>query len=393
MRTGIFLLGIIACSLAIGSIVSQEIYHTPFFYVLLLSLCVNIILCSGGRLWKNRLAIAKLPDPQKCKFYTNEFVHGTDSVRIRAALEQILKAAGFKTTMQEDVGQYVLHGERGLIGAWGIFGAHMSVILIAAGVLYGAYAGFETTVSLTEGTNETIMQATEPVELTLNKFQTLYYEDGTVAEWIADVTVEQNRQLIVRRDIKVNHPLTFSGGKIYLVSQGALIQTQILNKDNNISSNVEAAQGDEVGLPGSDGARVRILRYIPDYDPLQPLVSKTLQPRNSYIICAILRDGEPEKRRAIKLNDREVINEEASIVFAKVLPVVGLHVKYDPGLPFVWAGFGLLILGFGFNYYMPHRQIWVYVTPENEGLVITCTGRGVDLSVIRDQIRSLSWDH
>lgn len=391
MRTGIFLLTMIACSLVLGSIVSINIYHSLFFNLLLVGLCVNTTLCCVERLWRKRRPVANLPNPQNCTFFYHEYVRGKDPVIACSAIERMLKEEGFKTALREKAGRYDLYGERGLSGTWGMFGAHISVVFIAAGVLYGAYAGYDTTVTLTEGTGHTITRAPgQTFVLWLDRFSTTYYEDGTVSDWVSDVAVEQNGQVMVRREIKVNHPLSFRGVKVYLASQGTLLQARVLDSNNRILSSTEIAAGDKVDLPGPEGGSIRVLRYIPDYDPLRPLVSKTPQPRNPYVLYALSREGEPEKRRAVPLNEPQSVDGGATfVVFPQVLPIAGLHVKYDPGLPFVWVGFGLLGVGFYLIYYTPYRRLWVQMIPAEDGLEISCAGRGSNVALLQDKVRSI----
>lgn len=389
MRAGIYILGMIAGTLAFGSVVSIDVYHSKVFYLLLISLCVNTLLCSGGRLWNIVRSADRLPAPQNCSFSFTELVRGKDPVMIYAALERIFRSAGFKMALQESNGQYILRGERGLLGAWGVWGAHVSIVLIAVGVLYGAYAGFDTTVMLTEGSSHTIRPGSEnSFVLHFNKFSTSYYEDGAVSDWISDVTVERNGQTIAHQDIKVNHPLDFDGVKVYLASQGVSIQTRVLDNEHRILGSVEVASGDKMILPGTADMHIRILHYIPDYDPSRPMLSKSLQSNNPHIIYAISRDGAAEKRKAAPLHVPQLVDGESTLVmFSKVLPVVGLHVKYDPGLPYIWGGFGLLVFGICFCYYTPHRQLWVRILPENDGVRVVCCGRGSDLEIVREKIR------
>jgi len=46
----------------------------------------------------------------------------------------------------------------------------------------------------------------------------------------------------------------------------------------------------------------------------------------------------------------------------KASEYTGLQVSYDPGIGWVWAGFGLMVPGLGIALFMAERRIWVKVS-------------------------------
>lgn len=385
MRTGIYLLAAIGGSLAFCSFASIDLYHTPLFRLLLIILCVNTALCSLERLWRNRRAQNNLPGPQYCTFSFRETVSPPISAKV-TALKSMLEREGFNTSLHQENGKFsLLYGARNLSGLWGTCCAHFSIVFIAAGVLIGTQLGFETTITLTEGSSRNITPAGEQdLTLRLNGFSTLYYEDGTVSDWLCDLSIQRNGEAEVRREIRINHPLSIGLTKVYLASQGVLIHTRLLGSDGRPLRELETAPGEKVLLGGKV---LRVLRYIPDYDPLQPLLSKSQQPRNPYIIFILSGEREPEKPFAVPLNISQPLAGEATSLVFSVVPVVGVHVKTDPGLPLVWGGFGLLLIGFFAVYYLPYRQIWLQFSQVKGRLEIVCAGSGPDLEKVQENIR------
>ena len=43
----------------------------------------------------------------------------------------------------------------------------------------------------------------------------------------------------------------------------------------------------------------------------------------------------------------------------EIIPSTGLQIKYDPSIPIIYAGFGLLMVT-AFLSYLPYTQIWIY---------------------------------
>ena len=52
----------------------------------------------------------------------------------------------------------------------------------------------------------------------------------------------------------------------------------------------------------------------------------------------------------------------------------GLQVNRDPGVPIVWAGFFLIIVGFFITFFTSHMRIWIQVSEEEKETVIRVAG-------------------
>ena len=383
MRTGIYLLAAIAGSLVIGSVASIEVYHTTWFNILLISLGANTALCSLERLLKSFRGGGGL---RSCPLIFSEFVSGAVPAKVCTALNQLLEGEGYKTTRKQENEKCLLFGERNVIGRWWDYGTHLSVVLIAAGVLYGAQAGFEATVPLMEGHSQLIVrEGKQDFLLRLNSFSASYYKNGIVSEWVCDVSAEREGKDPVRREIRINHPLIFGHTKVYLASQGVLVRVQVQGSGGSLG-HTDISPGETVMLPQTQGKTLRIFQFIPDYDPSRPTVSKTQQPRNPYVIYTVAEEHERGKWLAAPVNvPQPLAGETASLVFS-VMPVAGLHVKYDPGVPLVWSGFGLLLAGIFFMYYLPYGQVWIQISTRKDGQEIVCAGRGPDLERLRQEL-------
>jgi cytochrome c biogenesis protein len=53
----------------------------------------------------------------------------------------------------------------------------------------------------------------------------------------------------------------------------------------------------------------------------------------------------------------------------------GLQVSRDPGVPFVWLGCFLMVMGFFVTFFTSHRQIWVRASEDEGGVRISVAGR------------------
>jgi cytochrome c biogenesis protein len=58
--------------------------------------------------------------------------------------------------------------------------------------------------------------------------------------------------------------------------------------------------------------------------------------------------------------------------FQRTRQFTGLIVAHDPGVPFVWVGSALLVIGLYLVFFFPHRRIWVRVRKTAGGSEILC---------------------
>jgi cytochrome c biogenesis protein ResB len=117
-------------------------------------------------------------------------------------------------------------------------------------------------------------------------------------------------------------------------------------------------------LDETSGTAVQPVRYIPDFDAARPMVSRSPQPNNPYILYILYRNGREFSWGAAPVGTPIKIGQHGSICFSNTVPVSGLQLKHDPGIMLVWLGFILIVFGYFASLYSKHSKLLFDITEE-----------------------------
>jgi cytochrome c biogenesis protein ResB len=63
----------------------------------------------------------------------------------------------------------------------------------------------------------------------------------------------------------------------------------------------------------------------------------------------------------------EVAEYKDMTLSTEVIDFTGLQVSRNPGLPIIYAGFGLVLIGVFLSFYVPHRQVRIRISASKSG--------------------------
>jgi len=364
-----------------------NIYHCGWFRFLLLLLIINIIVCSINRL----SATWKIIFPKTVQFKAGRFKNATNRQEWEADLppenlknvfEPYMAShfAGHRVDAAEN--GFLLFGEKGRWTRLGVYAVHLSVLLMVAGGLIGSLFGFEGYVNIAEGDSEgKVALVNKDAQKDLgflircNKFNVTLYDSGMPKEYLSNLTIIKNGKELFTQDIRVNDPLRFEGVNIFQSSYGKTpgksITVKFAERDSGIEYEKKGAIGEEIRLPGDAGVFI-----VDDFRDAIPFRGMRLE--NIFECRLIPKSGETEyiilpmdfpnfdKMRGGKF----VI----SISDAGFRNVTGLQVTRDPGVPVVYAGFILMILGCYVTFFMFHQQFCVELSGTGDQTRVTVSG-------------------
>lgn len=238
------------------------------------------------------------------------------------------------------------HDGRAIVRLIALFVLHTGFLCILLGFLAGSFWGQDGLISLSKGEvaqGSEILGQDRTFSLKLDDFRIDSYPDGTPAQYTSLLTLLDHSNNTGPFDVTVNHPLVYQGVKIYQESYSWAV-TAVSGVQTQMNNPATVKEGDFLSIPGAQ-FKIRLYRFIPDYDEASGMASRSPQPLNPRIIYSIYKGDQLLDVGLAKPGQDVTINNDAHVRFTGYLPVSTLRVKTDPGAPLVWIGGSLLLLG------------------------------------------------
>lgn len=254
-----------------------------------------------------------------------------------------------------------LYAHKGIAGRVGPIVVHVGILIILLGGIWGTMTGFVAQELIPSGETFQIRNITDAGPLAagqvpkdwsvkVNRFWIDYTPDGTIDQFYSDMSVlDKAGQEVKRKTIHVNEPLRYRGVTLYQADWAIAGVRVRLN--NSPIFQLPMAQLDTGGKGRLWGTWIPTK---PDLSEGVSLIVKDLQG------TVVIYDAAGKLVSTV----RSGMAAEVNGVTLKVLDLIGstgLQIKADPGIPMVYAGFALLMLGVIMSY-ISHSQIWALQT-------------------------------
>jgi len=272
----------------------------------------------------------------------------------------------------------------------GVYVVHLSIVILLLGSLVGSIFGFEGFVNIPE--NETVdsiflRQNGQPYPLPFaircDDFAVSFYENGAPKEFRSSLTILENNEPVLQKDIIVNDPLRYRGINLFQSSYGKMasedghdhtdppeeVELKITDKATGQSFTRKAGIGGQIDLPPALG-QVKIV----DFQEAMEFGGQNLGP--GLIVEVLPNEGE-KQQILLPLHFPNFDKMRGGALIFTVLGqkqrtfkpedkaeryYTGLQVTQDPGVPVVYTGFVGMIIGFIITFFMSHQTVCVALT-------------------------------
>jgi cytochrome c biogenesis protein len=407
VRLSIFLLILMALTSIVGTLIKQnappmeyvqqfgtglyrflnflgifDMYHSWWFRGILTLLAINIFSCSSSRfprIWNRitrpqseilKIQSASLP-------YAKRLKRSLSPDEVAEKISSIARGIFGKPLLSETPEAIAIFAERGRMSRLGAYITHLSILIILLGALIGSLFGFKGFVNILEG--ETVdrvftrqRHGTMPKPLGFkvrcDDFKITYYDtkaqERFIKEYISTLTFLEDGREVMKKEVRVNHPLTFNGLRFYQSSYGDIPEITVTVESTNQGKNFSFVthEGERVGIPESK-AFFQILKFHPHIHNVgQGIAMAFFQPK-----------AMPQRFWLLKARPKLVGGYQFTLKDVTQREYTGLQITKDPGVWIVWLGCILLVWGLMVAFFSSHQRIWFLIPRGKATIVISGT--------------------
>ena len=336
----------------------NHIYTSFWFLFLLTWLGIALAVCSFRRqlpILKSALIWIDYKYPKQItKLSISQIIETNKLSNNLEKLKDSLRKEGWN--IKETDGR--IAARQGVIGRLGPILIHLGMILLMIGATYGSLNGKTIEKFLAPGRSIDLVNNNKESGLIieLQNFKIERDPQGRAEQYRSIVNVIEPNGTNKSKEISVNYPLRYKGLTLYQADWSiAAITIQIGNSPKlQIPVNSIPELGDQVWgtvIPTTKDGK----------EPILLTVDSEIGPVKIYDEGGnLINNININKEAKVKENLIKIIN---------IIPSSGLLLKYDPGVPFVYTSFAIILIG-GSLSIISTKKIWVLYEKEKSRIYI-----------------------
>ncbi|MEK6646811.1 MAG: cytochrome c biogenesis protein ResB [Candidatus Firestonebacteria bacterium] len=358
-----------------------DLYHSWWFIVLLVLLTLNILTCSIDRLGIIFRQIISPPIKVELSYITQQKFNSKIKFKtapnlINDKISEGLEKFGYAVLGKDEN----VFGHKGAWSRIGVILVHFSFFLILVGAAIGGIFGVKGNIEIAEGEKVSQFysrnsQIPYPLDFSiyLKKFTVEYYPDTQRPKsFISEVEISEKDKVVLDKKIEVNHPLKYKKFSFYQSSFGTsekveYIALTVKGVRNKEVFSFKVKLDEEFNLPKTD-FKAKVEDFLPDFamdEHMKPF-SKSEESNNPAVLISLFKNDKfyvsfwafknfPEYHVSKGLPYNFYFNDFKQVYYS------GLQVTKDPGVPFIYIGSGLLLLGLMFSLLSYYRRVWIKI--------------------------------
>ncbi|MBN1905447.1 MAG: cytochrome c biogenesis protein ResB [Deltaproteobacteria bacterium] len=376
-----------------------DMYHSAWFQLIIFILALNLIACSMNKIPGTIRLFKKLPSPDREKIFTN--IHPDRIIKSRLnkndtanVLREIISRHYTRIAEKDTENRAYFYGDKGRYSMLGVYLVHFSVLLILVGAIIGSIFGFKGYVNILEGESidyitPTGVSSHSHIDLgftvSCDRFSVEFYDNGQPKEYKSDIRFSVDGNTVKQGHLLVNHPLTFMGITFYQNSYGVLSGDEasiIVNqKGHEDPVRMKIIRGKGVPLPES-GGEIILEEIRDDFMRMGPAVKIHVKPVNSEGADIWLFKNYEDIRERFSTEFDQFPQFNPSIIEPYTFSLdgiesayyTGLQVNKDPGIPFIYAGFFIIVIGLIVTFFTSFRHIWIKIDGSGDMISLYIAG-------------------
>jgi cytochrome c biogenesis protein len=368
-----------------------HVFSSTPFSVALLVLAVSILICTldrTPRLWQQSAAIRVVQppayfDPRLPDRVSIAAGPGLTAGAVAGALQRARFAV--REAVADD-GTRFLYGDRNRWTKLATLVSHLGLILFVVAGLVTARLGDEQGLVVAEGDTLTVQPIGTPGLLLVKNlgFDAPGLDTGSPTDFTTDLAVYRDGQLLARKVIRVNDPLSAGGYTFHQNGFGPA-------PDLEIRSTVDGSILWSGPVPLTDAADGRPFGAIPvpgRMFGLEMLLDRSPEGIGAMVVLPYAVSGtNPDGTPIIVTGEPVYVARGAPVDMGGLDLTVQLRgfseytlliAKRDPGAPIVWGAFVTLLLGLAITFYLPRRRVWVRLGADGRLDLVGRADRQVD---------------
>jgi cytochrome c biogenesis protein len=352
-----------------------NVFTSTWFRLLIVLLAANILVCTTSRTPRLIRVVRRRPvvrvaprmferAPLAATIVTNPATPDEAADGVTTALHR----RRFRVRRESDGDAVHIFAEKNKYARVFTLVHHLGLIVILLGAIWGGRGGFrESQFIIAEGSERSVGHDTN-VSIRLDSFIDEYYAGGggIPKDYRSNVVVLDGGEEVASGTVRVNEPLLHQGLRIHQAFYGPAIVLQVADDAGNVlwddslplSWTAQERPAGSFVLP-TLGLEVFVV------GPASAFIDPVIRP--GQVRLEIYPQGSSSPLALENISQREPKSIGGlTYTFVRESRFTGLQIVKDPGLPLVWGGSAVVVIGAMVVLMFPHRRLWVRVERDEQ---------------------------